>query len=88
MLQGHEYDILTSGFGTSGIISSNSCDRDDFVALNGFIDTDAGAPTSNFAGLTSDLGRSFFTHYFNLDDLCNSHIGLCILGRMSTNLMS
>jgi hypothetical protein len=87
MLEGLEDDVLASGFSTSGFILSNGRDGDNLVALNGSIDTDAGAPPINFAGSPGYLVRSTFTPYFDLDNLCNAYIRPCIVGRTLANLI-
>ena len=87
MLEGLEDDVLASGFSTSGVILSDGRDRENLVALNGTIDTNAGAPPINFASTASNLVRGTFTLYFDLDNLCNVYIRLCIVIRTLTNLM-
>lgn len=81
MLEDLEDDVLTSGFGTSGIFLSDGRDGENLATSHGSIDTDVGAPPINFAGTADYLVRSTFTPKFDFDNLCNVYIRLCIIGR-------
>lgn len=87
MLQGPKYDALACGFRVSGVFLPDGRNGENFVSLNGSIDSDVSAPPVNSAGFASYLARSFVALYFDLDDLCNCYIELYILDRMLANLI-
>jgi len=86
-LEGLEDDVLANGFCGSRVLLSDGRDGENLVALNGSIDTDAGAPPINLASPARYLARSFFTLYFDSYDLYNIHIRMGIIGYSASNLI-